>query len=207
MKTINRSLACAVLVAAAGISTGAAQAETQTLSVKDNGFSYKYVEGVFFQQDFDGNFDVDGLGVRVASELDEHLFIRGEVGLFDGDADGGLASPDVDGFQLGGGLGFHSPLQDRLDLVLAGDIFYVDYDVDNVGGDDELGFRLTGGVRYQADEKIELSGGMFLEDIFDSELGVYGQGLVEASEALQVGAGLRLSSDLEELNLMVRYNF
>jgi hypothetical protein len=197
--TLRNALILASLIAACSV-----HAEIKTLAVEDNNLSYDYVEGGYFQQDFDGNFDVDGLGVRLASELDEHLFVRGEFALFDGDVANAL---DIDGFQLGGGLGFHSPLKEQLDLVITGDLIYADYDVENSGGDDEFGFRVTGGVRYEMDGKVDLTGGLFLEDIFENELGVFGQGLFAVSEEFQVGAGVRLSTDIDELNLLVRYNF
>lgn len=201
----KKHLALAVCLSAV---TMAAQAEqARTSEIRDNGFSYRYVEAGYVTQDYDGGFDWDGLGARLAWDLDEHLFIRGEMAIFDGDIDVGLTDVDVDGFVLGGGIGFHTPLKQATDLVVTGDLLLVDYDADGGGDDDEIGFRVTGGVRHRASDQLELSGGLFLEDVEDSEFGVFGQGMVNVGNQLDVGAGLRLGGDLTELMLLARFRF
>ena len=185
-----------------------ASAETaRTSDVKDNGFSYRYVEAGYITQDFDGGFDWDGLGARIAWGIDEHLFIRAEAALFDGDLDYGFGSADVDGFLLGGGLGFHTPLKTGTDLVLTGDLLMIDYDVDFIGDDDDTGIRVTGGVRHRASDQLELSGGVFLENVDESEFGLFGQGMVKVADQLDVGASVRFGDDLTELALLARFRF
>lgn len=206
MKTIQSALL--PLVAVLSVPVIAAE----TAPVKDNGFSYNYAEGVYYTQDWDGRFDVDGFGARVSVALDEHFFGRGELMLFDGDADNFLFDVDVDGWQIGVGGGFHTPAGDKADLVLSADLLLVNYDVDasrfSLGGDeDDIGIRLAGGARMKAGDKLELEGGLFLESVDESELGVYGGARASLTEQLDLGAGLRLGGDLTELTLSARYNF
>ena len=184
----------------------------ETAPVRDNGFSYDYVEGFYFTQDWDGRFDVDGFGGRVSVALDEHFFARGELSLFDGDTESFLFDVDVDGWQIGVGGGFHTPAGDKADLVLTADLLLINYDVDasrfSLGDDeDDIGVRLAGGARMHAGDKLELEGGLFLESVDESELGVYGGALVNLTEQMDLGAGLRLGTDLTELTLSARYNF
>lgn len=205
---MNRSLLhCALTLALAGTVTLASAESARTSSIKDNGFSYRYVEAGYITQDFDGGFDWDGLGARLAWDIDEHLFIRGEAALFDGDLDYGFGTSDVDGLLIGGGLGFHTPLQAGTDLVLTGDLLLIDYDLDQFGDDDDTGIRVTGGVRHRASDTIELGGGLFLENVDDSEFGLFGQGMVKVADQLDLGAGIRLGDDLTELSLLGRYRF
>lgn len=200
----------ALLPLAAALSLPVVAAETAP--VKDNGFSYNHAEGLFYTQDWDGRFDVDGFGGRISVALDEHFFGRGELLLFDGDTEDFLLGVDVDGWQIGVGGGFHTPAGDKADLVLTADLLLVNYDVDasrfSLGDDeDDIGVRLAGGARMQAGEKLELEGGLFLESVDESELGVYGGARVNLTQQLDLGAGVRLGGDLTELTLSARYNF
>ena len=184
----------------------------ETAPVKDNGFSYSYAEGLFYTQDWDGRFDVDGFGARLSVALDEHFFARGEMLLFDGDTESLLLDIDVDGWQLAVGGGFHTPAGDKADLVLTADLLLVNYDVDasffSLGQDeDDIGIRLAGGARMHAGDRLELEGGLFLESVDESELGVYGGALLGLAEEFDLGAGVRLGTDLTELTLSARYNF
>lgn len=203
-----RSIAVKLLALPLAALSLVVQAETaRTSGIKDNGFSYRYVEAGYFTQDWDNSFDWDGLGARLAFDIDEHLFIRGELAFFDGDIDAGFVSVDVDGMQLGGGLGFHTPLSDGTDLVVSGDLLFLDYDVDRFGDDDDTGVRVMGGIRHRASDQIELAGGAFLENVDESEFGVYGSGLIKVADQLDLGAGVRLGGDLTELSLLARLRF
>ncbi|MDF1779902.1 MAG: hypothetical protein P1U67_01275 [Alcanivoracaceae bacterium] len=175
-------------------------AETRTSAVRDNGFSYTYVQGGYESQDWDGGVDVNALDGKLSYALDEHLFVRAGLQFLDGDYNRGRG--DFDGWAMSGGLGFHTPLQQRLDLVVTGDIIHIDYDFD-----DDTGFAIAGGVRHATTDKVELAGGAFLQDVRDSEFGVYGNALYHATPAVDVGAELRLGDDATVFGLFGRYNF
>ena len=188
------ALPCAVLGAPAF-------AEPATSGVRDNGFSYNYFQLGYETRDFDGPGDVetDGFDAQISHALDEHLFIRGEAQMFDVDPG------DNDGWLLAGGLGFHTPLVERLDLVLSGDIVHVDTDA----GDD-TGFRLRGGVRHETTDQLELGGGAFYQDVddfADSEFGIFGNAIFNINKDVGVGAELALGDDSDVFDLFVRINY
>lgn len=189
-------------------------AGAQTSAVRDNGFSYNYLQVGYENRDYDGFFETDGLDGKLSYELDEHLFIRAGLQIFKGDFETVSISfagffptvrtvdEDINGNELSGGIGFHTPLQTGTDLVMTGDLVRIDYDFD-----DEIGFALAGGVRHAATEQLELSGGVFLEDVVDSEFGVQGGALYHANKQFDMGANLKLGSDVTTFALFGRYSF
>lgn len=194
------ALPCAVLGAPAF-------AEPATSGVRDNGFSYDYFQLGYQNRDFDGpgDFESDGIDAQLSHALDEHLYIRGEFQIFDYDYDVGPFSDDGDGWLLAGGLGFHTPLVERLDLALSGDIVHVDTD----NGDD-TGFRLRGGVRHATTDQLELGGGAFFQDVdglADSEFGIFGNAIFNINKDVGVGAELALGDDSDVFDLFVRINY
>ena len=62
-----------------------ALAAQQTTAVRDNGFSYSYGQLAYDRWDLDNDVDVDSLSAEGSFALDEHLFLRGSLGFFDGD--------------------------------------------------------------------------------------------------------------------------
>lgn len=182
--------------------------EFQQLPGRGNDFSFQYLQGGYEAGDIENpranvnNFFVDG-----ALALDEHLFVRGGLSYFDGRVRGGPVRPDVDGHRLYGGLGFNTPLEQDLDLVLSGDLVRVRASFEDAGSDSEMGFDLRGGVRYRAAEKVELSGGAFYENIDRSELGLYGEALYELNAPVNAGARLKLGDDVTTFGLFARYDF
>lgn len=181
------------------LGNSALAAEPATSGVRDNGFSYDYVQAGYQNRDFDPGFEYDALTGKISHALDEHLFIIGEAQLFD------IDPGNNDGWLIAGGLGFHTPLNQGLDLVLSGELVHVDYDVD-----DDTGFRLRGGVRHATAEQLELGGGAFYQDadgIADSEFGVYGNALFNINQDFGVGAELALGDDSDVFELFARMNF
>lgn len=182
-------------------------APAQTSAVRDNGFSYDYVQAGYENRDWDGGWETDGIDFKLAHALDEHLFIRGGLQFFDGDVDipawaARWIDDDVDGWELSAGLGFHTPLKPGLDLVMTGDIVHVDTDID-----DETGFALTGGIRHETTAQLELNGGVFVQDVGESEVGLFGGALFHATQKVDLGAELRLGDDLTQFGVFGRYNF
>ena len=194
-----------------------AMAEQRTSAVRDNGFSYNYAQLAYDQWDGDDAFDaeLDVLTAEGAFELDEHLFLRGGLSFFDGDFGRG----DLDGKQLYGGVGFHTPLQEKLDFVGSADIIYDDREfevttcnplvgcVTSDADDDDIGFELRGGVRAAVADQIELEGGLSYYDVYDDDITLYAQGLFKATDAVDVGARLLFGGDRESIGVFGRYNF
>jgi len=182
----------------AAISTGA-MAQTQTSQIRDNNFNWNFAQFGLEFQDLDG-FDRDAIYGRVSVALDEHLFLRGNVNLYDGDG-------DYDGIGLSGGLGFHTPLQQGLDLVITGDVLHDRIEVGN-NKDNETGMRLAGGVRHATAANVELSGGAFMWRMYDeTEIGLYGEALFKVAEKVSVGADIQFSGDYDVLGLFARVSF
>lgn len=188
-----------------------AMAEQRTSMVRDNGFSYTYGQLAYDQWDFDdADWDVDAFSGEGSFALDEHIFLRGGLSIYDGD--------DIDGKRIYGGVGFHTPLQSGLDFVGSADIIYDDYDFDQTvcfmgscvtaeGDDDDIGFELRGGVRHATTEQLELSGGLTYIDVYDDDLGLYGQGLFKLNSQVDVGARVVFGGDRENIGIFGRYNF
>ncbi|ERP91757.1 hypothetical protein Q670_00950 [Alcanivorax sp. P2S70] len=176
-----------------------AMAEQRTSSVRDNGFSYSYGQLAYDRWDFDGDWDADALSAEGSFGLDEHIFLRGALRFYDGDY-------DIDGKQLSAGVGFHTPLQQGLDFVTSADIIYDDRDY-RFGDDDDVGFEVRGGVRHATTEKLELSGGLTYIDLYDDDLGVYGEGLFKVTPVVDLGARVVVASDRDSIGVFGRYNF
>lgn len=179
-----------------------AQAQ-QTSSVRDNDFSYTFVDVGYEMWEYDfGRADVeaDALVAQGSYALDEHVFVRGGLTFYDAD----YGPVDEDGNRLSVGLGFNTPLKQGLDLAITGDVVRDDND-----SDEETGILLTGGVRHRTTAQLELSGGLFFEDIYEEadELGLFGQGLFHLNQQVDVGARVRLSGDIESFGLFGRFNF
>jgi len=180
-----------------------AMAEQRTSMVRDNGFSYTYGQLAYDRWDLDNDLDIDALTAEGSFALDEHIFLRGSLGFYDGD---GRFGTDVDGHRLSGGVGFHTPLQRGLDFVTSADIIYDEIEIGRAD-DDEIGFELRGGVRHATTEQLELSGGLTYMDLYDDDLGVYGQGLFKLTPVVDLGARVIVGGDRDTYGVFGRYNF
>src|SRR5690606_6135750 len=69
--------------ALAMMSTSAVMAQPQTSTVRDNGFSYDYLQAGYENRDWDGGWETDGIDFKLSHALDEHLFVRGGLQFFD----------------------------------------------------------------------------------------------------------------------------
>jgi hypothetical protein len=199
---MKRSSLLLILPLASAISS-AAIAQPQTSAVRDNNFNWSFFQfGVEFQ-DMDRGFDRDALYGRISWALDEHLFLRGALSLYDGD----VGPFDYDGFGLSAGLGFNTPLQQGLDLVFTGDLLHDRIKIAN-NRDSESGLRMAGGVRHRTTDQIELSGGAFATRMYDNtDIGLYGEALVKVSDQFNIGADLQLGDDISSVGLFGRLSF
>jgi hypothetical protein len=175
-------------------------AQQQTSSVRDNDFSWNFVQFGLASQDMDRGLDIDSLYSRLSFALDEHFLLRGGLAFYDIDG----SNRNYDGLGLSAGLGFHTPLKSGLDLLLSGDILH---DRLRRGGN-ESGLRLAGGIRHRTTDQVELAGGAFAMRMYDNnEIGVYGEALVKVSEKFNVGAELQFGDDLTAIGVFGRIAF
>lgn len=173
---------------------------TQALAqpmTRDNDFSYDYIQLGYERLDWDDTFeDANFIRGDIQYSLDEHILLRGGVDAVDGEG-------KADGIELSVGAGYATPLMDRLDAVVTGDIVHANLDI----GDNETGFRAIGKVRHQITDRFELAGGLFYEDLFDNEVGLLGQALLNVNQEIDVGAEVKYGGDLSSLGLFARYNY
>ncbi len=172
----------------------------ETAPVRKNDFSYTYVDLGYnlWEYDFGANDrDADALFARGSYAVDEHFSLRGGLSFYSGDR-------AFDGQRLSAGAGFNTPLKDRLDLVVTGDLVHDNNDIDN-----ENGLIFKGGVRHSTTTSIELGGGLFYENIYSDadDLGLFGRSLFRAGQQVDLGADLRLGGDIFTLGLFGRYHF
>ena len=194
-----------VMVPGAGAQDG-----VRMLPARDANFSYNWVQGGFESGRVENpRGSIDSVFVEGARGLDEHLFLLGGLTLFDGKVRHGPGSdrPEFDGYRLQGGLGFNTRLDRGLDLVLSGQVARVYADFDEGGSDAKHGVLMRGGVRYQASQELELSGGAFFESIDRSEIGLYGEGLYRITDPLDLGVRIAVGDDVGTVGLVLRYGF
>ena len=115
------------------------------------GFSYSNAEIGYASTEISG-VDGDGLTLGLSVGFAKNFF--GFAGYNDFSYDGGFSSN-----QLTAGVGFHWPLNDKIDLVTG--LSYEDWEVkaSGIGSASDDGFGLGAGLRGRLSEKFELSGG------------------------------------------------
>lgn len=157
----------------------------------NSSFRYKYAEGAVLLGDFDGirgdvSWPVQGPWVALG-RLD---YLTEDEG-----------STDVDVVLLSGGVGYVHPIPDtenKLDFIGSAEIEFAEAEIDGPGGsadDDDIGLRFRAGARFQANEKIELAGGVSLSTIFDEDVGLDVQGLYSFNENLAGFVGIDIRDD------------
>lgn len=165
-------------------------------------FSYSYGQLGYENWDYDDGLDVDALVGDFSLALDANMFARAKLAFYDGDDHRRRHKRSTDGHRVSVGLGYHTPIAQGLDLVTTGDVIRDHHDHGS-----KFGFALQAGVRHATAPRLELSGGLFYEDLYENELGVYGQALFHVSTPFDVGARFQLSGDINHFGLFARYNF
>ena len=86
----------------------------------------------------------------------------------------------------------------RTELALLGLMGYPPAEIDTPGGDDDdddIGVRFRGGLRFQANEQIELAGGVSLATIFDEDVGLDARALYAFNEKISGFVGFEIWDD------------
>jgi len=159
-------------------------------------FNYTYAELDVGLVDVDVPGADSELGVQVLGSYRawRDMFIRASYLDSGGDADLSL---------LKVGAGWAVPLQPQLDAYGLFSIAHAE-----IGNGDDTGWALEGGVRYMANEKIELNGLIEVVDFEDTELGFGLGGRYYFDDRLSVGLNYETISDFADFILVgVRYQF
>ncbi len=176
-------------------------------SVYADGLSYSNLTASYGQIDFDGlNADGDRLGVGASAEIGESFFVFGSYGV--GEIDDGVFSIDVDSWNAG--IGYHMPMSDSVDLVTSLSYEYVDISLPlGLGSVDDNGFGLGVGIRYAANEQVEINAGIKYVDFSDSgdDTGFNAGLLYNLTENFAVGVAGDWGDDVTAYSIGVRFYF
>ncbi|HEY8520708.1 MAG TPA: outer membrane beta-barrel protein [Gammaproteobacteria bacterium] len=166
------------------------------------GFSYTYVDVGYVDVENDvGSFDVDGDGLQLrgAVELTDLFYLTGDY--TDLDHEG-----NIDSSMLSVGVGVRRSVQSNLDLI--GEVTWVNAEVDTPFGDaDEDGYGLALGLRYRANNDVELEGAIRHVDVEDSNTLLDLRGRYYLNPSLALTGGLLIDSGDLGWTVGIRANF
>lgn len=154
-------------------------------------FDYSFVEGGFVDIDR-GRRDQGDAGLRVGGSFSvlPQLALTGEY------ADTGDFS------QMSLGALYHTPLAPRWDLIAGGGLEFVD-----IGADDDAGFGLRGGARWQALDRLEVQPELRFVDVFEeTSTSLRVSAAYEVVPRLDVQGAVQCGDD-DRLEAGVRYRF
>ena len=215
-----------------GIATLAVLAPATALAAE--GLSYTYVEVDYINLDIDevgdsgnllGNFDNGGgWAGRGAFEFAPNWFVFGQYSVTDSDVNfiddqNQFFRSDTDINRLDVGVGFHTPLNNRADMVFRGAYTDVDTDGFNFGAsnntaindlkeDSSDGFFIDASLRSQLMDRLEGSIGLRYTDLEKiDDLSLIGNLLYEFSPNLGVNFGLEAGDNVSHWLVGLRYSF
>ncbi|MBK7642345.1 MAG: autotransporter domain-containing protein [Planctomycetes bacterium] len=168
-------------------------------------FSYTYAQFDIVRGDGHGyDSGPTGIDLHGAYEFQQGLFVFGGWTHLGGDV--GNASPDTDVLAIG--LGFHTPVNPRTDLVFGVDLAHAHTNTGATGGaanGDGYGFDVT--LRHLATDQFELNGGLGYSDFndSDSQTNLHVGAIFRATQNLGVCLNLSTSDDLNSIAIGLRY--
>jgi Outer membrane protein beta-barrel domain len=175
------------------------------------GMSYSYVEAGYAQTETEeGNVDLDGDGYRITGSLAiaPTYHILAEYATASLEIENLNVDADVDTISIG--FGYNRPVSQSIDAI--GRILYVDSDVSvdspffDISGDDS-GLGLQFHLRGQPMERVEFEGGIDYVDIGDEDTTLLLEGRYLLTDALALGAGVRIGEDTTSYGVSLRFNF
>lgn len=165
-------------------------------------FDYTFVDASYIDSESSiGPFDVDGdgLALRGSYALGGRVFLFGDY--ITQDHDGGV---DTSLLQIGAGL--RHPLQSNLDFV--GELGWARAEVDTPFGDaDDDGIALAGGLRFRANDNIEIDGMIQHLELDDSNTSLLFRGRYYFSPSLALLGGLLLDDGDTGWSIGIRASF
>ena len=115
---------------------------TFAVSAQESDLSYSYVDIAYQKGDF-LNADFDGFRVGMNAAVRGPVFVVGSYAITDFD------DIDIDFKIFNIGLGFHVPIDKKIDFVASAE--YVNYN-SNILDEDEDGYRISAGVRARPED-------------------------------------------------------
>ena len=154
----------------------------------------------------DGTFDVDGdgIGLNGSFEISESFFVFGGYGMAEFEEAG--IEVDVDNLSIG--LGWHTGLSDKVDLVAGLSYEYIDVSALGLSADDN-GIGLGVGLRFAASETIEVNGGVDHVDYSDGgDDTTFGLGMLySVSDNVDIGVSGEWGDDSSAYGINGRFYF
>lgn len=173
------------------------------LAANASDFSYNFIEGGYTLLDADdGGLDADGIGVNGSIALGEQFFLYG--GYSSNELDG--TSVDVDVQRIG--LGWHTSIAERTDLVVAAN--YLRFDLEQGGfGLDADGYEAEVGVRHAFGPRFEAQATVGYVDGGDFNSALYGKlgGEFKFNQDWSLVGTALLRDDVNEFFIGPRLNF
>jgi hypothetical protein len=167
-----------------------------------DGFSYSYVEAAYLNSELD-DFDVDGDGFAVAGSIEFGSNFFGFANYADQDYDFDVGRQD-----LGVGVGYHWPLNPRLDLVTKASYLDLEVDVPGFGDFDEDGFGVGLGLRGRALDQLELTADVNYVDLGDADDTTFSVGgRYYFTSAFAAGLDVGFNDDGTTWGIAARYDF
>ncbi|NRB38422.1 MAG: hypothetical protein HRU20_08125 [Pseudomonadales bacterium] len=173
MKKILASVVLATTFSAAAVAEG----------VQDSGFNNTWVD-VEYVDVADG-----GVRARGSYSLDGNLNIIGSLGVYD------------KATALTGGVSYGLGLANNLDLLLHGELTYVDFDC-GPNDCDDTDIRIGTELRFQLNEPLELYGDLYYHDDLNVDLGAR----FSVTDGIKIIGGIDLNDD-ETLHIGARFSF
>ena len=169
-----------------------------------DGPSYNYIQGSYEDIEIDtpgGDVDGDGLGVAGSVEFADtwHGFVSYASADFD-------FSVDFDQLLIGGG--YHSPINDNVDLVAR--LAYIQLDASALGfSADDDGFGIAVGLRGQVAERVEAEGYIEYTDLDSSgdDTSFSGAAWYEFTDKFSLGLQLGFGDDISSWGIAGRFFF
>lgn len=163
-------------------------------AMADDGFSYTYVEGGYFNAD---DVNLDGFDIKGSYGFTSLL--HGFAGYSDGSFDGG---GDIKAYEAG--LGLNYSLTSAIDAV--GTLSYLNADYD-VGSDD--GYKLSARLLGHVGSGFDLEGGVNYVDLNDAgdDTSFDVGGRYYFTKALALGANVDFNDGDQTWRVSLRYDF
>ena len=176
-------------------------------SVSAEDFSYNYFGAGYTRINLDDGFvDIDGdaFGLNGSYEINESFYVFAGYGM--GEFEEAGVTVDMD--TLRAGIGWHTPLSDRVDLVTDLSYEYIDLSAFGVSVDDN-GFGLGVGLRFAATDNVELNAGINYVDFGDGgdDTGFGIGALFGVSDNIDIGLSADWADDTSAYGINGRFYF
>ena len=176
-------------------------------SVSAEDFSYNYFGAGYTRINLDDGFvDIDGdaFGLNGSYEINESFYVFAGYGM--GEFEEAGVTVDMD--TLRAGIGWHTPLSDRVDLVTDLSYEYIDLSAFGVSVDDN-GFGLGVGLRFAATDNVELNAGINYVDFGDGgdDTGFGIGALFGVSDNIDIGLSADWADDTSAYGVNGRFYF